>query len=210
MGTTARHFCVLLPGIFIVYQSIAQNYVTNQPPLVPQKYIELPLGSVKPQGWLLEQLTIMNKGLTGHLEEVYPAISKDNGWLGGTGESLEATPYWLDGALPLAWLLDDPVLKGKVLKYIDWVLDNQRPSGYFGPYTKYERDSGAKVENINQGDDLWPRMVMLKVLQQHYSATGDKRVIPFMTRYFRFQYENLTDTTRLINRYIEQTANSRC
>jgi DUF1680 family protein len=210
MGKYLKQICLAWLGICLINNSTAQNYVVNQPPLVPQKYIELPLGAVKPKGWLLEQLSIMNRGLTGHLDEIYPALRDDNGWLGGKGESLEATPYWLDGALPLAWLLDDPALKEKVMKYVNWVLDNQRPSGYFGPFTKYERETGARVETVNQGDDWWPRMVMLKVLQQHYSATGDRRVIPFMTRYFRYQYENLTDSTQLKNHYIELTANSRC
>jgi hypothetical protein len=34
-------------------------------------------------------------------------------------------------------------------------------------------------------------MVMLKVLQQYYSATGDKRVIDCMTKYFRYQLNAL-------------------
>ena len=34
-------------------------------------------------------------------------------------------------------------------------------------------------------------MVMLKVLQQYYNATADKRVIDLMTRYFRYQLEQL-------------------
>lgn len=203
---------VLLASLILATgcQPGVRNDVANQPSLVPDKYIELPLGSISPEGWLLAQLRIMNQGSTGHLDETYAPLKNDNGWLGGKGESLEATPYWLDGAVPLAWLLDDPALKAKVMKYIDWVLNNQRPSGYFGPFTKYEQETGHTVEQADQGDDWWPRMIMLKVLQQYYSATEDPRVIPFMTRYFRFQYENLSDSTELINRYIEQTANSRC
>jgi DUF1680 family protein len=210
MRNTEKITILLSIGFFLAANSHGQDYPGNQAPLVPQKYIELPLGSIRPEGWLREQLEIMDKGLTGHLEDAFPAIVDDNGWLGGKGESLEATPYWLDGALPLAYSLDNKALKDKIQKYIDWVLDNQRPSGYFGPFTKCERETGKKVVPADQGDDWWPRMIMLKVLEQYYSATGDKRVIPFMTNYSRFQYDNLSDTTRLINRYIEQTANSRC
>lgn len=37
-------------------------------------------------------------------------------------------------------------------------------------------------------------MVMLKVLQQHYSATGDERVIEVLTKYFRYQLNELPQT----------------
>lgn len=160
---------------------------------VPPVYTGLPLGAIKPKGWLLHQLQIMRDGTTGHLDEVYAKLKNDNGWLGGKGDGWEETPYWLDGAVPLAYLLDDKPLKDKVLKYINWVVDNQRPSGYFGPITKAERENGVKItiENCEQGEDWWPKMVMLKVLQQYYTATGDERVIKFMSRYFKYQSETL-------------------
>jgi rhamnogalacturonyl hydrolase YesR len=158
------------------------------------EYIALPLGSIHPKGWLLHQLQIMRKGTTGHLDEVYAKIKNDNGWLGGKGDGWEETPYWLDGALPLAYLLDDQELKNKVGKYVGWVLQHQRPSGYFGPVTKAERDDSSVTignNNAGQGEDWWPKMVMLKVLRQYYMATGDARVIQFMTKYFEYQMQVL-------------------
>lgn len=161
--------------------------------LFNQKYAELPIGAIKPKGWLLHQLQIMRNGTTGHLDEVYPKLKNDNGWLGGKGDNWEETPYWLDGAVPLAWLLDDKTLQDKVSKYINWTIDHQRPSGYFGAITKAERDSGASitVANCAQGDDWWPKMVMLKAMQQYYTATNDPRVIPFMKKYFSYQSASL-------------------
>lgn len=156
-------------------------------------YTPLPLGAIRPQGWLRDQLVIMGKGTTGHLDEVHEKIRKDNGWLGGKGDGWEETPYWLDGALPLAYLIDDQGLKAKVQKYVDWTLDHQRKSGYFGPIAKAEREKGVEItpETADQGEDWWPKMIMLKVLKQYYTATQDKRVIPFMTNYFRYQKEAL-------------------
>lgn len=153
---------------------------------------ELPLGAVKPKGWLLHQLQLMRKGSTGHLDSIHKKIS-DNGWRGGKGDGWEATPYWLDGAVPLAWILEDDSLKQHMMKYINWVLDHQRPSGYFGPLTKQERETGKTISaaDCNSGEDWWPKMVMLKVLQQYYSATEDKRVLSFMTKYFRYQLQTL-------------------
>ncbi|MGC1240441.1 MAG: beta-L-arabinofuranosidase domain-containing protein [Chryseosolibacter sp.] len=154
-----------------------------------KRYREMPLGSVKPQGWLLSQLQIMRDGTTGHLDEVHTKIQRDNGWLGFTGDGWEETPYWLDGAVPLAYLLDDPTLKAKIIRYVNWTLNNQRPSGYFGPITKQERDKGIEItpDNCAAGEDWWPKMIMLKVLKQHFEATNDPRVIPFMKKFFAYQ-----------------------
>ncbi len=157
------------------------------------KFIELPANAVKPKGWLLHQLQIMLDGTTGHLDEVYAKVKNDNGWLGGSGDGWEETPYWLDGAVPLAYLLDDKNLQSKILQYINWTIDHQRPSGYFGPITKWEKLTGKTVTNDNcfQGEDWWPKMVMLKVIQQYYLATKDARVVPFMSKFFKYQLHAL-------------------
>ncbi|WP_288428195.1 beta-L-arabinofuranosidase domain-containing protein [uncultured Spirosoma sp.] len=193
MRTTSALF-LALTALLTVGAVVGQptSPVASRAPLAPARYLEVPLGRIRPEGWLRDQLAIMRDGTTGHLDEFYPKLKNDNGWLGGKGDNWEETPYWLDGALPLAYLLDDKVLIAKVKQYVDWSLDRQRASGYFGPLSKYERESGKPVVAGLQGEDWWPRMVMLKVLQQYYQATGDKRVVPFMTRYFRYQLANLT------------------
>jgi hypothetical protein len=180
-----------LPLLFLLSAYQAAGW--QQDSLARQSYTEIPLGSIRPRGWLLHQLEIMRDGSTGHLDEVHAKIQKDNGWLGGQGDGWEETPYWLDGAVPLAYLLDDAALKEKVLKYINWTIDHQRPSGYFGPLTKDEREKRVTItpETCASGDDWWPKMVMLKVIQQYYEATHDLRVIPFMTKYFTYQLSAL-------------------
>ena len=173
----------------VVQNTAAQSPDKNVNRFLTGKYNELPATAIRPQGWLLNQLKIMRNGTTGHLDEVHNKIKNDNGWLGGKGDGWEETPYWLDGAVPLAYLLDDKDLKEKLLRYINWTLDNQRPSGYFGPITKWERETGRKVtaDSCQYGEDWWPKMIMLKVLQQYYLATNDARVVPFMTKYFQYQ-----------------------
>jgi DUF1680 family protein len=141
----------------------------------------LPLGSVKPAGWLKDQLRIQADGLTGHLEEHWADVGPDNGWIGGSGESWERGPYYLDGLVPLAHLLEDEDLIAKANRWIEWSLASQKQDGSFGP---------ERIETVNHDidkrHDWWHFMIMLKVLIQHQEATGDERVIPFLTRFFRY------------------------
>lgn len=177
------------PLCLLFFAGYAQRPIAVSVGTAVKAYQELPVGSIWPKGWLLHQLQVMRDGTSGHLDEIYAKLKNDNGWLGGRGDGWEETPYWLDGALPLAYLLGDKVLEAKVLKYVDWTLEHQRPSGYFGPFKRAERDSGLIItaKNSMTGEDWWPKMVMLKVLQQYYQATQDKRVIPFLSQYFAYQ-----------------------
>ena len=177
---------------FYLIGSILLTFIFNiQSQSLQFKYAEIPLGQITPTNWLKQQSDILKNGSTGHLDEFHKKIQIDNGWLGGKGDDWEETPYWLDGALPLAYITKDPVLIQKVNKYVQWTLNTQRPSGFFGPYSKYETETGKPVEIGSQGADWWPRMVMLKVLQQYYQATNDPKVIPFMQKYFAYQLKNL-------------------
>lgn len=153
----------------------------NRAPLQQNAFAPLPLGSIKPRGWLRNQLEIQAAGLSGHLDEFWPDLGPDSGWLGGTGESWERGPYYVDGLVPLAWLLEDQRLIAKARKWVDWTLDNQRPDGSIGPIPGRGRYAADW-----QAQDWWPNMIMLKALTQFQEATGDKRVIPVMSRYFRY------------------------
>lgn len=168
------------------------NYDNNRYPLVQKPYMELPLGSIRPTGWLREMLERQKSGATSKMDELYPEVmGPRNGWLGGDGDQWERGPYWIDGLLPLAYILDDEALKKKVQPWIEWTLSSQREDGYFGPAKDYPYEPGLQRDN---SADWWPRMVMLKIMQQYYSATGDERVIDFMSRYFRYQLATLPST----------------
>jgi hypothetical protein len=145
--------------------------------LAQPAFLQLPLGSIRPTGWLRRQLEVQAQGLSGHLDETWPDVGPESGWLGGKGESWERGPYYLDGLLPLAYQLEDRRLKEKAQRYIEWTLQSRRPDGLFGPTLKQE--------------DWWPRMVMLKVLTQYQEVSGDTRVAPLMEAYFACQRKNL-------------------
>ncbi len=146
--------------------------------LVPPAFTTLPLGEVRPLGWLERQLRLQADGLGGHLDEFWQDVGVNSGWLGGKGESWERGPYFADGLYPLAVLLSDQTLLAKAMKFINWTLDHQAMNGMIGPASN---------------DDWWPRMVMLKVLAQFHDATKDGRVIPVLTRYFHYQLAALPE-----------------
>ncbi len=147
----------------------------NRKPLYPAAFQALPLGAIKACGWLLNQLQVQANGLTGHLDEFWPDVGPDSGWLGGAGEAWERGPYYLDGLLPLAHLLEDERLLKKVAPWIEWTLNSGDARGYFGP----------------RNPDWWPRMIMLKVLMMHYEVSEDERVLQLMRNYFRYQLRAL-------------------
>ena len=148
----------------------------SQTAFTASTFQELPLGAVRANGWLREQLQLQASGLTGHLHELWEDVGPDSAWLGGNGEDWERGPYYLDGLLPLAHLLQDSRLLGLTRQWVEAMLASQRPDGFFGPVTN---------------DDWWPRMVALKVLIQHADATGDERIEPFVRRYFEHQRREL-------------------
>lgn len=158
------------------FSSVAAQLADGTPVIRPGVFQLLPLGSIQPRGWLKSQLQLQANSLSGHLDETWPDVGPQSGWLGGSGESWERGPYYLDGLIPLAYLLDDERLKANAQKFIEWTIKSQASNGMFGP-----------VSN----NDWWPRMVMLKALTQYQEATADPRVLPLMKRYFAYQLATL-------------------
>ncbi|MCX6334893.1 MAG: glycoside hydrolase family 127 protein [Bacteroidia bacterium] len=147
-----------------------KNYKGNPEPLMQNAYIKLPLGSIKPEGWLKAQLEAQAAGLTGKIDDFWPDL-KNSAWRGGTGDAWERGPYFLDGLVPLAYQLDDERLKEKVKSWIEPILASSRDSGWYGPL---------------KNTDRWPLAVTNKVLMQYYEATSDKRALDVIIKYFKY------------------------
>jgi hypothetical protein len=151
--------------------------VPNRAPLLTTPFVPLPLGSVRPQGWLLTQCQLQRDGLTGNAEAIYAAdIGTNSGWLGGSGDNWERSPYYFKGLISLAYVMNDAGLKLKAQKWMDWLLNNQGPDGYIGP-----------VSN----NDWWPRMPATYALRDYYEATADPRVPTVLSNYFHYMLVNL-------------------
>ena len=117
-------------------------------------------------------------GLTKHIKEFFKDLSDDSAWLGGNGEAWERGPYYIDGLIPLAYLLGDDELIFEANKWIKSILDSQQESGFFGP----EKNS-----------DWWPRAVVLKAMVSAYLATKDEKIINFILKYLNYLLENIDD-----------------
>ncbi|HZR80286.1 MAG TPA: beta-L-arabinofuranosidase domain-containing protein [Candidatus Binatia bacterium] len=148
------------------------------PPLAPTPFARLPLGAIRPEGWLREQLALAAAGLTGRLGDIWEDVGPGSAWLGGDGESWERGPYYARGLVAAAHALGDAHLAERARPWIEWTLASQRDDGSFGPQANR---------------DWWARMPMLEALRLHHEATGDVRVPGFLARFFAHQLAALAD-----------------
>lgn len=169
--------CVLTLACAAVFaQAPKEDGAVNSPKLLPLALEPIPLTGIHPAGWLKSQLQAQAEGLTGHLDEFWPDI-KDSGWIGGTAEGWERVPYWLDGVVPLAYVLDDETLKQKAFRYIDYILKHQQEDGWLGP------NKSVSPSGTYKPRDPWPIFVLFKVFTQYYDATRDERVPAAMLKF---------------------------
>jgi len=127
--------------------------------LLPRAYTKLKTGAITPKGWLLKQIKLQAEGLSGHLAMFWEDISASI-WIGGHGDGglHERAPYWLNGIVPMASLLqnageellqniDPPVnITAQAWKYIDAMRSSQDAKGWLGP-----------VDNPKDGNTYWGR-----------------------------------------------------
>ncbi len=116
---------------------------------------------ITPQGWLKDQLTIQANGLAGNLDTMWPDV-RDSAWIGGNREGWERVPYWLDGFVPLAFLLRDEDMIARAEKYIRSILDRQCKDGWICPCAPEERASY----------DTWSFLLIGKVLALYCECTA--------------------------------------
>lgn len=154
------------------------SYVGNKAPLKPLHFIKLPVGDIKPEGWLKKYLELQRDGLTGKLGEISAWLEKkDNAWLLSGGQhGWEEVPYWLKGYGNLAYILEDSAMIAETKTWIEAVFASRQPDGFFGP-----------VNEKTHGRELWGNMVMLWCLQSYYEYSEDQRVLDLMTDYFKWQ-----------------------
>jgi hypothetical protein len=161
-------------------------YVGNARPLAPSPLLKLPIGAIKPAGWLRRQLELQADGFSGHLTEISRFLKKDgNAWLSpeGRGHSpWEEVPYWLKGFGDTGYVLGDQRIIDEAKVWIEAMLNSRQPDGWFGPVAN---KTGAG--DNKKAPDLWPNMIALNALQSYYEYAQDPRVLELMQEYFKWE-----------------------
>lgn len=130
------------------------------------KYDFYTTNELKAAGWLKKQLEIQANGLNGNLDKVWPDV-RDSAWIGGKREGWERVPYWLDGFIPLAYLLEDEDMIARAKKYVDAIISFQREDGWICPCGDSERTDY----------DTWAVLLITKVLCLYADCSGDERIL---------------------------------
>ena len=181
----------IIASIFVLKSeaTYAQMYQT-------EKYQRLPFGSIKPTGWLKEQMQKDMAGFVGNLDRLVPDLlndpiyssgrlhkkskSKDLGNLkSGDAEgdeqykwwNSETQSNWWDGYIRNAFLLDDQQAIKKVKLYVDKILSTQDEDGYLGIY-----DKELRYKQTSENGELWAQTTLYRGLQAYYEATHDPKV----------------------------------
>ena len=146
-------------------------------------------GELKPRGWLRRQLQIQAEGLSGNLDKIWPDV-RDSAWIGGDRDGWERVPYWLDGFIPLAYLLEDEDMIRRADRYVDAILERQCEDGWICPCTPEKRS----------GYDLWAVLLIGKVLAVYYEHTQSPRALDALYRAMKNLYTLLSGgEVRLFN-----------
>lgn len=135
----------------------------------------LPVGAVRAQGWIAQQLRQDNDGFVGHFPEICEQAATDifvdgrvaggdnRHWWGGETEG-----KWIDGFTRIAHVLGDRDAATKVDSYLRRLVDHQDPDGYLGIYQRDWREANNRCTG-----DLWTQTFVLLSLLSQYEATGE-------------------------------------
>jgi hypothetical protein len=130
----------------------------------------LPLGAVKPEGWLRLHLEGQAKLASALPDISYPFL---NGtfWEGEENSAAwytwEQRAYWIDGAVRLALILGDDKLLAKSKASLDYTLNHASSNGFLGPkFLEFGDDNG--------GLNRWPN----NVLNRGFMALADAQPTP--------------------------------
>lgn len=150
--------------------------------ITKNKYEFLAPHEAQARGWLYTQLRTEADGLAGNLDKIWPDV-RDSRWIGGSCEGWERVPYWLDGFVPLAYLLRDADMIARAKRYINAIIAGQKADGWICPCSDEER----------AGYDMWALLLISKVLVVYAQAEPEDadRIEEVISRALRGAKEHL-------------------
>lgn len=153
------------------------------------RFSPLPIGAVKPRGWLKLTMQKQAAGITGNLQH-YRSDIFWNAWDNRLSRSAspdwwpyEQQAYWADGIITLAYTLDDAQLKQIADDFVTKVLASQKEDGYIGGWPSHP------YTNTNSGD-IYVQGQLMYGLMSYFRATKDPRIIPAMQKALQNIYAN--------------------
>lgn len=154
-------------------------------------------GSIRPAGWIREQMQRDLNGFVGNLDKLVPDLINDpiytavgrlhkNSKLKDLGNNREgdaegdeqykwwnseSQSNWWDGYLRHALLLGDTKAVARVKTHIDQILSTQDEDGYLGIYAPELRYCFT-----TENGELWAKATLYRGLLAYYEYTNDQRV----------------------------------
>jgi DUF1680 family protein len=156
---------------------------------IPSALEFLPLGEIKPEGWIKAQLERdFEIGFTGHLDSLTHYARSDvfgdhkllgyetdeqgdqkfiqKSWWPG-----ETEPVWMDGLVRTAFLTELPEAMEKMHAYMDYIMNHQEENGYLGIY-----QPEIRFQHTTENAELWSQSRIYRVMLAYYEFTGDQKV----------------------------------
>jgi DUF1680 family protein len=184
----------ILLFIFLTLNMTAQNQ--------SEKLQKLPFGTIKPAGWLKEQMQKDIRGYLGNLDQLVPDLindpiygsgrlhknsqAKDLGNLkAGDAEGSEQYKWWnsetqsnwWDAYIRNVFMIDDKVGIEKVNQYVQRILATQDEDGYLGIY-----DKDLRYNFTSENGELWSKTTLYRGLLAYYEVTKNERVWQALVR----------------------------
>ncbi|EEB92535.1 hypothetical protein MPER_08940 [Moniliophthora perniciosa FA553] len=145
--------------------------------VLPKKYDTIPLGNVRPSGWLADQISLR---MTSTVVLTLDKLNVQMNGLGGHEHEFYA--YWklLNAAVPAAVLAKHDVILNRGQAFLDYVIDHQEPGGWLGP-------EAGKTNNAQNPRYLWGRYpFMFGAIQMiEYDPSQTDRVVNALHKFVK-------------------------
>lgn len=179
--------------IFITFSVNSQEKNQNK---LEEKYQILPFGSIKPSGWIKDQMQKDIEGFVGNLDKLVPDLINDPIYSSGRlhknsklkdlgnnkeGDTEGSEQYkwwnsetqsnWWDGYIRNVILLNDKEGLEKVENYVQKILESQDEDGYIGIY-----DNELRYNFNSENGELWAKTTMYRGLLAYYEYSKEPKL----------------------------------